>query len=97
MQFVLTAHDRPNALSVRLEARPAHLDYLRSLGTSVVLAGPILDDEGKPCGSVVVFEAPDRAAVEKLVSADPYSKAGLFEKVDLKPFKVVVKDGVIGA
>lgn len=97
MQFVLTAYDRPGALPIRLEVRPAHLDYLRSIAGSIVFAGPALDEEGKPCGSVIVYEAEDRAAAERLVSEDPYSKAGLFEKVELRGFKVVVKDGVVGA
>ena len=97
MQFVLTAYDRPNALSVRLEARPAHLDYLREIASSLVFAGPMLDEEGKPCGSVIVYEAGARAAAEKLVAGAPYSKAGLFEKVELKGFRIVVKDGVVGA
>ncbi|WP_428029418.1 YciI family protein [Ancylobacter sp.] len=97
MQFVLTAHDRADALALRLDTRPAHLDYLRSIAGSLVFAGPMLDDEGKPCGSVMVYEAPDRAAAEALVAQDPYSKAGLFEKAELKGYRVVVRDGVVGA
>ncbi|MDQ0510622.1 YciI family protein [Ancylobacter amanitiformis] len=95
MQFVLTAYDHPNALPVRLEARPLHLDYLRSITAHLVFAGPMLDTEGKPLGSIIVYEAEDRAAAEKLVTEDPYSKAGLFERVELSGFRTVVKDGVV--
>ncbi|WP_246669023.1 YciI family protein [Ancylobacter sp. TS-1] len=97
MQFVLTAHDRPGALPLRLETRPAHLDYLRAIAGSLVFAGPMLDEEGKPCGSVMVYEAEDRAAAEKLMAEDPYSKAGLFAKTELMGYRVVVKDGVVGS
>lgn len=97
MQFVLTAHDRPNSLPLRLEVRPSHLDYLRSLGSALVLAGPMLDEEGKPCGSVLVYEAEDRAAAQAMVDADPYTKADLFANVELKGCRVVVKDGAMGA
>ncbi|GAB4065404.1 hypothetical protein KHC28_02855 [Ancylobacter sonchi] len=97
MQFALTAHDRPGALPLRLEVRPAHLDYLRSIAASLVFAGPVLDAEGKPCGSIIVYEAADKAAAEKLVNDDPYSQAGLFERVELKGFRLVVKDGAVAA
>ncbi len=97
MQFVLTAYDRPGALSVRLETRPAHLDYLKEIAGSILVAGPMLDGEGKPCGSVIVYEAADRAAAEKLVRDDPYTKADLFESAELRGFRVVVKDGAVNA
>ena len=97
MHFALTAHDRPGALPLRLEVRPVHLDYLRAIAGSIVFAGPMLDAEGKPCGSIIVYDAEDKAAAEKLVNDDPYSKAGLFERVELNGFRVVVKDGVVNA
>ena len=95
MHFALTAYDRTGALPLRLETRPAHLDYLRSIVGSIVFAGPMLDAEGKPCGSIIVYEAEDMAAAEKLVNEDPYSKVGLFERVEISRYKVVVKDGVV--
>lgn len=95
MPFVLTAYDRPGALSLRLETRPTHLDYLRSIASNIVFAGPMLDAGGKPCGSIIVYDAEDLAAAEQLVNDDPYSAAGLFERVDFKGFKVVVKDGIV--
>lgn len=95
MQFVLTAYDRPGALSLRLETRPTHLDYLRSIVANIVVGGPILDSEGKPCGSIIIYEADDLAAAEKLVSDDPYSRAGLFERWEVRPYKVVVKGGEV--
>jgi uncharacterized protein YciI len=39
------------------------------------LAGPLLDDGGQPVGSVVIIDAPDRAAAETLARADPYVAA----------------------
>ncbi|MBS7543972.1 YciI family protein [Ancylobacter oerskovii] len=97
MNFALTAYDRPGALPLRLEVRPAHLDYLRAIAANIVFAGPVLDAEGKPCGSIIVYEAEDLAAAQKLVNDDPYSHAGLFERVELKGYRVVVKDGVVAA
>ncbi len=93
MLFAITCTDKPGALALRMETRPAHLAYLQSQVASLVLGGPLLDPEGKPCGSLLVVEAPDRAAAEALAAGDPYAKAGLFEAVVIRPYRAVFKDG----
>lgn len=91
MLFALLCTDKPDHLQVRLDTRPAHVDFLNGLNAEgkLKMAGPFLGDDGKPCGSLVVIEAEDRAAAELLAAADPYAKAGLFEKVEIKPFNWV--------
>ncbi|MCK0197630.1 YciI family protein [Ancylobacter sp. 6x-1] len=95
MQFVLTAYDRADGLALRAQTRPAHLDYLRANAASIAFAGPMLDGEGKPRGSIIVYEAPDLASAETLAAADPYAEAGLFAKTEISGFRTVVKDGVV--
>jgi uncharacterized protein len=91
MLFALLCKDKPDHLSVRMEARPAHVEHLKKLNAEGVLkmAGPFLDDEGKPCGSLVVIHADTIEAAKALADSDPYAKAGLFESVDIKPFNWV--------
>jgi uncharacterized protein YciI len=91
MLFAFLCTDKPGHLNVRMETRPAHVEWLNGLNTGGVLkmAGPFLDSEGKPCGSLVIVNAEDQAAAEAISSADPYAKAGLFEKVEVKPFNWV--------
>jgi len=87
--FVLTATDRPNALELRMATRQAHLDYVR--GSDLVkLGGPLLDAAGEMSGSMLVIEAADLAEAEAFAAADPYAVAGLFEKVELRPFKLTL-------
>lgn len=87
--FVLTATDKPNALELRMATRQAHLDYVR--GSDLVkLGGPLLDAAGEMSGSMLVLEAADLAAAEAFAAADPYAVAGLFEKVELRPFKLTL-------
>lgn len=93
MQFVLTAFDREGALPVRAATRPTHLDYLATLGASLVLAGPMLNGDGQPIGSILVYEAADQAEAERIAAEDPYAKAGLFARAEVRPFRVVIKDG----
>jgi uncharacterized protein YciI len=54
----------------RLAARPAHRNRLTTLHSENVvrMAGPFADDSG----ALILIEAPDRAAVDAFLTADPY-------------------------
>ncbi|NGM23184.1 YciI family protein [Roseomonas stagni] len=93
MLFAISCTDKPASLALRMETRPAHLEYLKQHAASFVLVGPVLDAEGKPCGSLLVVDVADRAAAEAFAAGDPYAKAGLFESVVIRPFRTVFKDG----
>ncbi|RWM96334.1 MAG: hypothetical protein EOR84_13900 [Mesorhizobium sp.] len=86
MLFALICKDKPGKLQVRLDTRPEHVAFLEGLNgeNKLAFAGPFLDADGKPNGSLVVVEAPDLAAAEALSAADPYAGAGLFESVDIR-------------
>ncbi|MDJ0922736.1 MAG: YciI family protein [Henriciella sp.] len=72
----------------RAENRPAHIEWLQSLGETLRLAGPLLSDDGKAMiGSLVIFDCADRAELDALIAEDPYAKAGLFERVEIRPYK----------
>lgn len=94
MLFAISCTDKPASLALRMETRPAHVDYLKQHAASFVLVGPVLDAEGKPCGSLLVVDVADRAAAEAFAAGDPYAKAGLFESAVIRPFRTVFKDGV---
>lgn len=91
MIFALLCKDKPGHLQVRLDNRPAHVDYLNDLNARGTLkfAGPFLDGEGKPTGSLVTVEVDDLTAAEAIAANDPYAKAGLFESVDIKAWNWV--------
>lgn len=85
MLYIITAFDKENSLDLRMENRPAHLDYAKEKGV-VVLGGPLLteEDEPKPRGSMLIVDVENRAAAEEFAANDPYNKAGLFEKVTIR-------------
>ncbi|MFC4167541.1 YciI family protein [Teichococcus aestuarii] len=93
MLFAIVAEDKPGALELRLATRPTHLEYLDSQVEKLVQAGPVLDAEGKPCGSVLIVEAEDQAAAEAFAAADPYAQAGLFARTTIRPFRQVYAGG----
>jgi hypothetical protein len=88
--FVLMCIDHPGGLERRLAARERHLAYVREHAVMVKLAGPLLDDAGEMAGSMFIIEAPDQAAVEAFSAADPYRLADVFERVELRPWRVTV-------
>ncbi|MCA9858701.1 MAG: YciI family protein [Thermomicrobiales bacterium] len=58
----------------RLETRPVHREYLKSLYDSGKLleSGPFTDDSG----ALIVYESENLAAAEAQFAQDPYSIAG---------------------
>lgn len=93
MLFAIICRDRPGALELRQAARPAHLDWIERHRAAVVTAGPMLDAAGSPVGSLFLVEAADEAAARAFAEADPYKAAGLFAEVEIRPFRLVYKDG----
>jgi uncharacterized protein len=87
MLWVIHAEDKPDSLVLRQATRPDHLAYVASF--PLELGGPLLDDDGAMCGSLIVLDLPDRMAVEEFVAGDPYTKAGLFDRVSIHAWKQV--------
>jgi uncharacterized protein YciI len=92
MLFALICTDKPNSIDLRLQVRPDHLAFLDKLGENMKAAGPFVDDDGKPTGSLVIINADDLASAKAIAKADPYAIAGLFASVDIKPWKWLIKN-----
>ena len=97
MLFAIICTDRPASLDLRLATRPAHLAYLTTYASHVVQGGPLLDTDGRPCGSLLLVDVEDRAAAEGFAMSDPYAKSGLFESTVIRPFRTVLRDGEVVA
>lgn len=91
MLFALLCTDKPGALQLRLDTRPDHLAYLNDLNAKGILkiAGPLLDEDGKPTGSLIILKAETVEEARALAEADPYAKAGLFSTVEIKAYNWV--------
>ncbi len=93
MLFALICTDKPGSLDVRLAARTQHLAYLQTYESHIVQAGPLLDIDDRPCGSLLIVDVADRAAAAGFAEADPYNRTGLFESVLIRPYRQVFRDG----
>lgn len=86
MLYALICKDKPGHLQVRLDNRPAHVEFLRKLNEDgkLTIAGPFLNEEGQPTGSLVVVEAANKMEAAAIGAEDPYAKAGLFDSVRIR-------------
>ena len=88
--FVLTCLDKPNSLALRMATREAHLAWVRGRIGELKLGGPFLDAAGDMAGSLMILEAPDPAAAEAFSAADPYTRVGLWARVDIRAFRATL-------
>ena len=89
--FAVICTDRPEeGLKLRKANRPDHLKWLEELGPTVVAAGPFLDEEGNPSGSLIIIEACSLDKAREIAAQDPYARAGVFEKVEIRPWKWLI-------
>ena len=67
--------------------RPAHLENLRPLvdAGKVVIGGPFTDGSG----SLIRGGFRDEDAAQAFAQNDPYTLEGVFERVEVKPFRKV--------
>ena len=92
--FLVNARDKANALDLRMQNRPAHLDWARAQQDHIRMAGPVFADDGTTfAGSVFLVEMDSLDAVRSWAENDPYARAGLFETVEIRPFTWVLGDG----
>lgn len=95
MHFAIIGHDRTDGLQIRLAKRDEHRAYLHAdlsgSGVRVVFGGPLLDEStGEPAGTLIVVEAPSLEDARHLADNDPYTKAGLFEKLSIQPWRFAI-------
>lgn len=99
MQFLVTIYDGTDAEAParRMATRPAHLDGLKTNVASgkLVFGGPIFDEAQKPIGSFLLVDCADRAELDAIIANDPYTKGNVWQKVEVKPVRLVVQDGKI--
>jgi uncharacterized protein YciI len=92
MQFLLVAFDGTDrdAPGRRMKVRPAHLENLARLKRKgeFILGGAILDDDGKMIGSMIVYEFPDRRALDECLKSEPYITGGVWSKIDIRPYRL---------
>ena len=89
MRVALICTDKPGALQIRTDNRPAHLDYIEATGV-VEMAGPFLDSDGNMMGSLIILSVESLQAAQDWAAGDPYAMAGLVADVMIREWKKVI-------
>ncbi|MDR9426000.1 MAG: YciI family protein [Marinobacter sp.] len=98
MYYAIISEDVVDSLRLRKEARPDHLARLEALKEDgrLLVAGPhpAIDspDPGEAgfSGSLVIAEFESLEQAQQWADDDPYMKAGVYQSVTVKPYKVVL-------
>jgi len=80
--FYCTDNETDGA-ELRAKNRPAHLEWLKGLGETLRMAGPLKSEDGGMIGSVLLVSADSLEDARALSEDDPYAKAGVFSGVDV--------------
>ncbi len=84
MYFVVFCTDKPNSAQLRAAQLQAHVAYLNTQLDKLVWAGARQKDDGKTLyGSFFLVNVPDRKAAEAFSAGDPFTEAGLFDRVEI--------------
>lgn len=84
--YAVIAWDTPGSEAKRAAARDAHFAHIEQVIDRVLIAGPLRDEAGGFTGSLVVVEAADEADARALFERDPYHKAGIWERAEIRAF-----------
>jgi len=89
MLYAFICIDKPGeGLALRKQNREKHLAFLDALGDQMKTAGPFMNEDGsEPRGSLVIIEAESLKAAKAVSAQDPYYIAGVFQSVDVRPWK----------
>lgn len=91
-QYIMHAWDGTDkqALERRVSIRPAHFESARKLKANgnFIIGGAMLNDEGKMIGSTMVLQFETKEQLQHWLDTEPYITGRVWEKMDLRPFKV---------
>ena len=89
--FVYRGRDSARGLELRKLHREKHLAHLAPLDDAgrIRFAGPLIDAQQNPCGSLIVLEAESLEAARSIAETDPYLVEGIFEEIEVFETKTV--------
>ena len=98
MWYAIISEDREDSLAARMATREAHLSRAKELvhDGRLLIGGPhpSIDSEDPGTagfsGSLLVVDFPSLDEAKAWAESDPYVTAGVYKRVTVKPFKLVL-------
>lgn len=89
MLYSIYCYDKNDSLERRKSLRHDHISYLKKFEQKIILAGPLLNENEEPLGSLLVLDFLSKQEAEIFSKNDPYFLGGLFKKIEICKFKKV--------
>jgi len=86
--FALARFHRADVKPLYEATYDAHMAFVIPQLDQVKLGGPLFDEHGEIVGSLAILEAEDLAAVRVHHFEDPYTKAGIWDRVEINRLEV---------
>ena len=84
MHWMIKCKSKPDTDDLRNATIEEHVKFLDGYRENTWFSGPLFTDDGTSAiGSLRFIEFPDRAAASAYIEADPYTTAGIFERIDI--------------
>lgn len=94
MPYAILTTDKPGSAELRARVRNAHLAYLDAHVDRLLAAGALISDDGTGGhGGILLVDTDERKEAEAFIANDPFTKAGLFEKVTVTRWRKAYFDG----
>lgn len=94
MPYLIETFDKPGSLALRQAHRAEHLKFLDEHKHLLLACGAKLHDDGTDLGGgLYVVDVDSREAAERLIQADPFYRADLFERVAITRWRKAYVDG----
>jgi uncharacterized protein YciI len=94
--YVILARDKPDVIATRMAKLQEHLAHTEAGLDRLAIAGPMRDEVGNICGSLLVVKAESTADARMLIEADPYFQADIWVDVQIYAFSAAAGDWVGG-
>ncbi len=88
MTMAAWLRDGPEGAAIRRRLLSAHLYFVEAHLDTILVAGPLFDrPDGEMTGSLYVLDVGDRWQTIAFLERDPYYGAGLWDEIDVRPFR----------
>lgn len=94
MPFLILTFDKAGHAHIRDAHRAAHYGHLRAHQAQLIASGGMRDEADEHfIGGAIMLDTDSREAAEAFAASDPFTQAGLFERVEIVRWRPAFVNG----
>jgi uncharacterized protein len=87
-RFLVIGHGKVETRAADAELAATHRDWIDTYRPHLIVCGSLLTDDGSRwVGTALTVELPSRAGVDAMLANDPFAAAGLYEQLEVHPWR----------